>query len=330
MSLDSGLDNVWSSDYVQINPTKAYKVKYKDEYTKVAAYLNGGPEPNWQAFSKLGKGLCEIEEARRLNEVPDPDPEPEPDPDPVPDPAPPGSIPMNRFAHIDSSQDHEKYINRWDRRGTNSFHNDSVTGPPWPGINGPAVIEQTVDGKNGFKFICTNIMSGFSDGAKVAMLSDQEHIVPPGQAIGKTFRFLWDMRLPSAGNPNGWFVNEEFNCLFEWVGETEVNNQIGVNGLKKCFYVRTIKPGGVNGRIRYDSQRPFVYDKWYKMDYTIKFAYDGSGYMGLKIDDEVVADHHGQTFQSGRSVKAMYFGCYSLATFARNEVDWLDMKVIKS
>jgi bisphosphoglycerate-independent phosphoglycerate mutase (AlkP superfamily) len=65
MGLKEAIQNIWASDYVQKNPNKQYKVTYADEYAKVAAYINGGAEPNWSSFSKLGKGLCESEKVRR-------------------------------------------------------------------------------------------------------------------------------------------------------------------------------------------------------------------------------------------------------------------------
>ncbi len=93
MGLQEALQNIWSSDYVQKNPNKAYKTSYGSEYAAVAAYLNGGAEPNWSGFSKMGKGLCEVEKERRLA-VPPVDPPPV-DPPPV-DPPPSGSaIPSN-------------------------------------------------------------------------------------------------------------------------------------------------------------------------------------------------------------------------------------------
>lgn len=65
--LKDGVTDIWSSDYVQKNVNKAYKVTYNSEYLAVAAFLNGGAEPaNWQTFSRLGKGLCAIEVERRL------------------------------------------------------------------------------------------------------------------------------------------------------------------------------------------------------------------------------------------------------------------------
>lgn len=76
MGLQEALSNIWSSDYVQKNPNKAYKVSYQAEYSSVAAFLNGGPEPNWSNFSKLGKGLCEAEKHRRGEIIVTPDPVP--------------------------------------------------------------------------------------------------------------------------------------------------------------------------------------------------------------------------------------------------------------
>jgi polysaccharide lyase-like protein len=72
----AGLTDVWSSDFVQANPKKAYAGYYPAEYDAVAAYLAGGPAPNLTGFSKLGRGLCAIEAARRSLEPPPPDPEP--------------------------------------------------------------------------------------------------------------------------------------------------------------------------------------------------------------------------------------------------------------
>jgi hypothetical protein len=65
MGLKEAIQNIWASDYVQKNPNKAYKVSYADEYTAVAAFINGGPEPDWSGFSKLGQGLCGAEKHRR-------------------------------------------------------------------------------------------------------------------------------------------------------------------------------------------------------------------------------------------------------------------------
>jgi hypothetical protein len=84
MSFQSGIQDVWSSDYVQKNPNKSYKNQYSAEYLEVAAYINGGSEPDFSGFSRMGRGLCEIEKQRRLVEQPEPGPGPEPEPEPSP------------------------------------------------------------------------------------------------------------------------------------------------------------------------------------------------------------------------------------------------------
>jgi hypothetical protein len=77
--------DIWSSDYVQKNPNKAYKVSYDAEYLEVAEFLNGGEKvPDTAGYSKLGRGLVGIEvERRTLLEEPEPGPEPEPEPEPT-------------------------------------------------------------------------------------------------------------------------------------------------------------------------------------------------------------------------------------------------------
>jgi hypothetical protein len=83
MGLKEAIQNIWSSDYTQKNPRKAYKVTYPDEYAAVAEFINGGTEPaDWQSFSKLGKGLVETEIERRKAGGPEPVPEPVPEPTP--------------------------------------------------------------------------------------------------------------------------------------------------------------------------------------------------------------------------------------------------------
>jgi hypothetical protein len=63
--LERALQNLWSNDFVQKNPRKSYQGYYAGEYDKVAAYINGGPRPDPANFSKLGKGLVEVEDKIR-------------------------------------------------------------------------------------------------------------------------------------------------------------------------------------------------------------------------------------------------------------------------
>ncbi len=68
--LSSAIQNIWSSDYVQKNPNKAYKTSYASEYAAVGKYINGGTRPDPTSFSKLGKGLVEAEDVLRGNSPP--------------------------------------------------------------------------------------------------------------------------------------------------------------------------------------------------------------------------------------------------------------------
>jgi len=72
-TLDQILENLWSSDYVQKNPNKAYKVQYNDEYLAVAAYMGGGARPDIATYSKMGKVLVGLEDNIRGG-IPDPPP----------------------------------------------------------------------------------------------------------------------------------------------------------------------------------------------------------------------------------------------------------------
>jgi len=73
-TLDQILNNLWTSDYVQKNPTKAYKSQYNAEYLAVASYMQGGARPNDAAYSKMGKVLVGLEDNIRADSPPPPPP----------------------------------------------------------------------------------------------------------------------------------------------------------------------------------------------------------------------------------------------------------------
>ena len=77
MGLKEAIQSIWSSDYVQKNPNKSYKIQHNAEYLKVAEYLQGGSKPDWSGYSKMGQGLCEAEYERRQagGEPPEPPPQ---------------------------------------------------------------------------------------------------------------------------------------------------------------------------------------------------------------------------------------------------------------
>ena len=72
-TLEQILDNLWTSVYVQKNPSKAYKSQYNAEYLAVAEYMNGGQRPNTTSYSKMGKVLVGLEDQIRAS-TPSPPP----------------------------------------------------------------------------------------------------------------------------------------------------------------------------------------------------------------------------------------------------------------
>lgn len=69
--IDIGLQEIWDSIYVQGNPKKTYRQINPSEYDKVKKFLEGGPEPDYSNFTKLGKGLTRI---KKENKKPPVDP----------------------------------------------------------------------------------------------------------------------------------------------------------------------------------------------------------------------------------------------------------------
>lgn len=66
--------NVWTSAYVQSNPSKSYKHQHEQEYLEVAEYINGGARPDPTSFSKIGKALVGLQDhVRGGAQLPDPE-----------------------------------------------------------------------------------------------------------------------------------------------------------------------------------------------------------------------------------------------------------------
>jgi hypothetical protein len=73
--LHAALVNIWSSDFVQKNPSSAYKKQYPSEYAALAEFINGGDDPGDVFRSKLGRGQADIERiVRELAGVTPPQP----------------------------------------------------------------------------------------------------------------------------------------------------------------------------------------------------------------------------------------------------------------
>ena len=63
--IQTGLDRIWSSDFVQKNPKKSYQAYHPDEYNRVKAYVEGGSAPSPWPTTLLGDGLALVERGRR-------------------------------------------------------------------------------------------------------------------------------------------------------------------------------------------------------------------------------------------------------------------------
>lgn len=59
--IQTGLDRIWSSDFVQKNPKKSYQGYHPDEFNAVKAYVEGGAEPVPWPTTLLGDGLALVE-----------------------------------------------------------------------------------------------------------------------------------------------------------------------------------------------------------------------------------------------------------------------------
>ena len=171
-NVDKGLDDIWGSDYVQKNPNKSYKTQYATEYQKVAAYLNAGARPDPAGFSKMGRGLVQLEDARR-GLLTDPEPEPEPPPTSLPLQPPNGyqgpriisqGGTYTGIAHHSTTGQAAVFINtsdpvviekswikttgsgygiahNWGQNTALTLRGSRIYGPPAPALQGPRAIE---------------------------------------------------------------------------------------------------------------------------------------------------------------------------------------------
>jgi len=76
--ITQGLDEIFRSAFVSGSTKGSYKQKYRPEYDKVAAYLQGGAFPNPFPTTLMGSGLTKVERGRRNfpSEPPPPPPPP--------------------------------------------------------------------------------------------------------------------------------------------------------------------------------------------------------------------------------------------------------------
>ena len=310
MGLQEAIQNIWSSDYVQKNPNKSYKASYANEYAAVGAYLNGGPEPNWSGYSKLGKGLCEAEKERRLAE-----------PEPVPPDPPVGNV-IKRFDRLTSAC-FSGVRNKFSPYGW--YAPAATGGTPWP--NGCGVFEIDTPHGHGIKYrVSAEMRTGWAE-SKTGVGVFQ-HMTPSW--MGKTLEWSGWFLFPSAGNPNGfqtgWYPG---STLWE-IGGTEGGqwgNTIGctlvmMSDGKVAFNIRKTQTQFPDQP--YPTPQPVKLDVWHPIRWQVKWAADGF-HKGW-IDDVQLLDYKGPTVFSGETIWETVTGFYSTLT-PLNEVWFADVKI---
>lgn len=330
MGLEQAIQNIWSSDYVQKNPNKAYKASYAVEYAAVAGYLQGGAEPNWSKYSKLGQGLCEVEKERRLAAQPVP-PEPVPIP---PDPVPIPPEPSNAY-FVENWSTGRFETARWDRLHSYSqpgWFNAPVTASP----DGRVSIVNDPDGSGK----CARIEIRDSDpGYAVNADIDKSEIVSNATFKSGDVRwFEWDLYLPYTTSekfewahggsqpffsmmgfhppgPTGWsafilgWEAFQFNSGGEYYQDKNVHLNIRIEGgtfpedTHSKFY-RLLPLTDANG-----ARVMANHNRWIKLKWGLRLASDSTGWFEAWVDGVNVqprvsrptmwAGHDGMYFKYG-------------------------------
>lgn len=240
-----------------------------------------------------------------------------------PEPEPGPGVAIANFADVVDARGWGKYVNRWDRRGQNAYHGDEVTGPPWPSIGGASITEVA----GGFRFRCNGEMVAFSPGSKAIMLHDQDHYIPP--SLSPPYEFDWSAEyvFPQAGNPNGWAPLYDVNALLEFVGDSFVANQFGVDGPRNCLYMRTYDAPTNRTRVHRATSYPIRFDTPIRVRCHWRFSYGADGFARFWVDGNEIGTFTGQTMESGKRYQSFMFGYYSSTSPDRNEIVVRDIRL---
>ncbi len=337
MALQEALQNIWSSDYVQKNPNKSYKTQHGAEYSAVAAFLGGGAEPDWSGYSKMGKGLCEVEKERRAASVPVP-----------PDPPPASGTPRAHFTdfftqwgYSSSDKNGQIFQGRWNQPNLQTL---STTQTPWSSIGGPAISE-VIDhlGRPGFRFICNNQTQDGSGNKKVEIFEANggSNPNPNGKAMirgrGYTDEISFTVRFPSSGNPNGFpgpneGVYDRRNVFWQHSMDPSELNYFGISrlGFSNRFFLSIGRHIGQNSEA-FAVTLPWEVelDHDYNFRYVVNWRSDATGtfqwWVKRDTDSAEVqyANYSGQTWWA---VPNTEFGFYSAPSLS-NEVVISDIRV---
>lgn len=179
--IQTGLDRIWSSDFVQKNPKKSYQAYHPDEYNRVKAYVEGGSEPNPFPTTLLGSGLALVERGRRQLAPP------------PPPPPPPPSTYTHRFATYDPvTDDVTGTYNRFSPAGT-WWVPGTPEGNPWPQGGGIFPVTHATYGP-GFRYVTTDEMLYLAAGSDSVIARNAVQTNPD----------FPDLRYPVSGSVHTW------------------------------------------------------------------------------------------------------------------------------
>jgi len=300
ITIELGLDNIFGSDYVQKNPTKAYKITYANEYVAVGSYLNGGPEPaDFLSFSKMGRGLCLIEYQRRLMVTEEPEPTP-----------------------VDTFKTFADFpLGPWE----NYFYLQRFQGSRWTGVNDTGI--NWSDG------------SGIFNPSPGVFRFVNKGMVPMGSGSGIQVANVWPgvlhlsgkILFPRSGNPDGFVTNTgDWLALFEWVdGSHTVFNQIGVDSTNPSaitIYCRTYNPSTGGTQKLKAAAPPNFYDVEHTFKYESKVSKGSDGYVRFWLNGQQVMNHSGPTVDASWNAKVwQQWGWYGNSINHKNEVIYSDL-----
>lgn len=327
MSLQEAIDNIWSSDYVQKNPNKAYKATYANEYAAIAAYLNGGAEPNFSGFSKLGKGLCEAEVHRRTELIPP-------------------TAYTYRFATFDPVTDKiDGCLNRFNNPTLGYWWVvGTAEGPAWP--KGGGIFPISTPYGSGFSLVCDPdlIYQGTQDSRVVRFQIDPDkpaQFSTPIPFLGSTHRWEWTWRRPSAGNPSGWPSGVFLEGMFFGTrvgGAASVGNHLYIdNNWQQAgplhYYVG--RQTSINTWSRTHCPIPFDADQYHSIKWEIKHSLGMDGYMNAWTD--IGAGYQQWMGYSGPTQAPGFQSVYSIAQDIRlplvgatNVLQWINHRLTLS
>ena len=126
----------------------------------------------------------------------------------------------------------------------------------------PEKISEVSTGQGpGFRFLA-DFPGGSGNGVQIV---DSDHLVDRDNYLGTVTDFSGKFMFPSSGNPSGFPMYGDWNCLWEFGPGNTWNNQIGVDGYARKIYVRSYKAGAQDSRQKALASSPLQFDHWVRL-----------------------------------------------------------------